>query len=678
MTADHIWDILEIPETEDEASIRRAYALRLRKTNPEDDAEGFKQLRQAYDAALQRARWASANREWQERQAAHEEPGDQDEWDDGVWDVDDRATVGDGWPAHEPAAADGALDETAMLRRQAEADIEDHNKARMALADAIRENAPAATILEALRALFATRAMDQIDVYGNTGAWLIDVVHRYRPASEVLIDPMIAFFGWTQAAEASYQWNGPASILALRRELSREQAWTMRRAEPEVPRSAFRRFADRYLDFNNFLYWAIPLIGVVAFGMNVLGVFEPERPRERPRAEAGDQRPPIYIGTPDGARAGCREGARRWRPQPANDGPRDDPRGMAEARSVCEYAMAKIPGSPLLMQYAAIVELRTGHWQAALKHAEDILKISPSDPAALYIKGFAQSRIEPERRGAARLMRDALAIDGNVAERIRAFHVVDLPDIKPASSPRTYFSPRLLLPIDGRIEALEKAGQAAVDSAYRNRGFDSAVGETTLECLVGQAGRARDCRIREEKPWNRGVGEIAIAVVEQWTMTQPTKNGVPVDGVPMLFTYTFTAAPGYGRRLDTFDLADYDDEATGIVENELAASLTEAALAKKPAYVYGKFIDLDGNGPPEIVARLQSRFLCGDAARSCAYVMARKDKGPYELIFSVAGAQPMNLLDSTSQGWRDVQLGYAIWRYDGATYRNAGPSNPMH
>lgn len=47
-----IWDILQIAPTTDATAIRKAYALRLKETNPEIDPEGFQQLRAAYENAI--------------------------------------------------------------------------------------------------------------------------------------------------------------------------------------------------------------------------------------------------------------------------------------------------------------------------------------------------------------------------------------------------------------------------------------------------------------------------------------------------------------------------------------------------------------------------------------------------------------------------------------------------
>lgn len=80
MDSKNIWDVLGIKETKNEEEIRKAYRDKLVYVNPEDNPEGFMQLRKAYEAALR---------------SVHEKPGkmpdvtknDVDLWIDKVSDV---------------------------------------------------------------------------------------------------------------------------------------------------------------------------------------------------------------------------------------------------------------------------------------------------------------------------------------------------------------------------------------------------------------------------------------------------------------------------------------------------------------------------------------------------------------------------------------------------------------
>ncbi|KMZ43594.1 MULTISPECIES: tetratricopeptide repeat protein [Bacillales] len=52
----NIWRILDIDPTEDISTIKKAYAKKLKLHHPEDDPEGYQQLREAYDLAIKMAK----------------------------------------------------------------------------------------------------------------------------------------------------------------------------------------------------------------------------------------------------------------------------------------------------------------------------------------------------------------------------------------------------------------------------------------------------------------------------------------------------------------------------------------------------------------------------------------------------------------------------------------------
>lgn len=52
------WDVLGLPPDADSRTIKRQYATLLKKTRPDDDAEGFQRLREAYEEALNWQQWA--------------------------------------------------------------------------------------------------------------------------------------------------------------------------------------------------------------------------------------------------------------------------------------------------------------------------------------------------------------------------------------------------------------------------------------------------------------------------------------------------------------------------------------------------------------------------------------------------------------------------------------------
>lgn len=55
------WTVLGLTADADTRSIKRQYAALLKQTRPDEDAEGFQRLRDAYEQALNYKEWAQAN-----------------------------------------------------------------------------------------------------------------------------------------------------------------------------------------------------------------------------------------------------------------------------------------------------------------------------------------------------------------------------------------------------------------------------------------------------------------------------------------------------------------------------------------------------------------------------------------------------------------------------------------
>lgn len=55
------WTVLQLADDADERTIKRTYARLLKSCRPDDDAEGFQRLREAYEHALSEARWRADN-----------------------------------------------------------------------------------------------------------------------------------------------------------------------------------------------------------------------------------------------------------------------------------------------------------------------------------------------------------------------------------------------------------------------------------------------------------------------------------------------------------------------------------------------------------------------------------------------------------------------------------------
>jgi hypothetical protein len=250
---------LGLEATRDRAVIRRAYAARLKLTNPEDDPAGFQALRAAYERALAYAGPAPGGaaarrreppvvvpevevepRAFEELLEVREAP---DEAGDGTprpersrdWRpaAQTEAKTGDGgarshgWRSPDPSPPPDP--QPGKLRAWRPADpppeIFDETVRRdyAARTDALtRLAADAAATPEALQAALAAFLASPMleDMARHSGAerWLAALITRNTPRTDPLLAPAIAYFGW-DATRVGPRSDAGARVLARREDL---------------------------------------------------------------------------------------------------------------------------------------------------------------------------------------------------------------------------------------------------------------------------------------------------------------------------------------------------------------------------------------------------------------------------------------------------------------------------
>lgn len=181
--SDSAWDILGIEPGSDERTIKRAYAARLKQTNPEDDADGFKALRSAYESALSSARFLARYGDFEEENEAgdtrteHVEPPPK---------IPQREEHAQAPRAPEPQIAAAPTPE------------ELHERLKNDLAYAIYAKATPFEIQACLENVLGSPRMDDITAFTATENFLVDLIEDERPASEILIKRCVSFFRWDQ------------------------------------------------------------------------------------------------------------------------------------------------------------------------------------------------------------------------------------------------------------------------------------------------------------------------------------------------------------------------------------------------------------------------------------------------------------------------------------------------
>jgi len=202
------WRVLGVPRGSDRATIRRAYAAKLKVTNPEDDAAGFKELRAAYEEAL---RWV----DYQQF----------DDWDDEEEDAADGDRAGLTLvPVGEPTAQDGDAPHAAEplpppepdpLEVERAADAAEFERRFAELEAGLR--GPWFKDRDGIRAAFdavmAAPALIELDLRAYAEYRIAALIADTIPRSDAILREAMAAFGWEG------EGNHPPAVWALRARL---------------------------------------------------------------------------------------------------------------------------------------------------------------------------------------------------------------------------------------------------------------------------------------------------------------------------------------------------------------------------------------------------------------------------------------------------------------------------
>jgi len=219
VTAVSIWTTLGVARTTDQTEIRRAYSRRLKVTNPEDDAEGFQALRNAYERAMAEAARAQArapqtapsappiaspaSRQTSIPPDVTGETGPAPA-DGGVKAQAPQSIARSGLQTSEPTAphdtapgGETTPSKPDLTLSVIQADIEAYNGHARNLVNAVTTPSPdpeAAKV--ALAKLLASPALDAIAIRDRTEGWLASFILGNAPRADLLIETVVEHYNW--------------------------------------------------------------------------------------------------------------------------------------------------------------------------------------------------------------------------------------------------------------------------------------------------------------------------------------------------------------------------------------------------------------------------------------------------------------------------------------------------
>jgi hypothetical protein len=207
-----IWGELGIASTATESELKRAYARKLRVTQPEDDPDGFVRLRHAYEAALAYIRSGAAAYEYDEDD---DDVATDTDWQDVTYISPARADL-----VPSPPRPFEATPEAPELS----ADAHDMERANAIFSQASQDfiaglkhgESDAQLVLLFRTVMQASRQVD-LETASAMPRWTAQCLLHFIPASDGILPFVITYFGWDEEIDHGDDANVVYAVLARQR-----------------------------------------------------------------------------------------------------------------------------------------------------------------------------------------------------------------------------------------------------------------------------------------------------------------------------------------------------------------------------------------------------------------------------------------------------------------------------